>query len=914
MNQTLSTFLNSHRCEKGKSNEHTHTRIADKNEHIYGGSYNIPDDELETFMNLYYKEVFEKGQPEYITEKQLNNGAIMVDFDFQYDTKIKTRQHDEAYIIDMITIYNEEIRKIINMPENETYEVYILEKPNVNCLTDKTKDGIHMVICLNMQRDYQMLLRKMVSPRIKDMWDDLPLTNTIDKIIDEGVVKASCNWQMFGSCKPKNETYGIKYAYTVAYDDFKNIELKEENQKDIFFKISARNQSHKSFPINKNIELPLDSGYSTPTSTLTPNEPISGIAIDKFIHHLKNIDVKFLESDSDWLKLGFAIKSIYGEPNWFDILCAVSQRSRRSEHRSNYVDYDQWKVRFEADSKCGVPTLLHYSKISNETTYNEIEKEFDEEKEIKIEGKAKLIEALKVNAERNPLPNIYDTTDYGRAKLYLHLIGDNFQYKDKKPYIYAGRLWKCDSDKEQRALCKSIQDILIPYYTTAIKVLTEKIAIMDPCDPTITKIRENHKYLMDNLLAIKSQSKLVKTKDQILIHTEVSQIRFDLVKPYYFVFKNTAFDFETGNEVQIKKEDYITQCTQYDYIPPPKEDIDEMQNVLKSILPNKNILTSFLSVLRTACTGKRIEKFIMMTGRGRNGKGLINQLMKVMLKEYFYQGNINTITEKIKSGGNPEVANMDKARAVCFSEPEDNQQLMLGAIKALTGEDTTNARRLFENNTETVLLLTMFMEVNGEPNVCGKIGDAIKERFMLYNFPNLFTSDESLIDNITKFRQNLLYKENSWRENIRHALFYILLNLKDETGNIIKDIYAPQEITTATNNYLQSKDELSNWFDEEYVIIDDVTFTKDIKNNHITVKDMYAIFKNSQMYENSSRQDKRKKYSKKGFEDEVKENIKLKPYYIDDKKFGEKGEIRLRNSFIRMRQKTDEEKAEDLGE
>ena len=44
-----------------------------------------------------------------------------VDFDFQYDTKIKTRQHDEHYIIDMVTIYNEEIRKIIKVLMRKHY-------------------------------------------------------------------------------------------------------------------------------------------------------------------------------------------------------------------------------------------------------------------------------------------------------------------------------------------------------------------------------------------------------------------------------------------------------------------------------------------------------------------------------------------------------------------------------------------------------------------------------------------------------------------------------------------------------------------------------------------------------------------------------------------------------------------------
>ena len=38
----------------------THTRIGDQSANIYGGSYHIPDAEYETFMRLYFKEVYSK--------------------------------------------------------------------------------------------------------------------------------------------------------------------------------------------------------------------------------------------------------------------------------------------------------------------------------------------------------------------------------------------------------------------------------------------------------------------------------------------------------------------------------------------------------------------------------------------------------------------------------------------------------------------------------------------------------------------------------------------------------------------------------------------------------------------------------------------------------------------------------------
>ena len=82
-------LLKHYRLEKG-SNEKpfTHTRIPDKSLNIYGGTYSIPLDiksEVKDFYKKYYEHVFENGQPEYLTERQLvDNGPILIDLDMRY--------------------------------------------------------------------------------------------------------------------------------------------------------------------------------------------------------------------------------------------------------------------------------------------------------------------------------------------------------------------------------------------------------------------------------------------------------------------------------------------------------------------------------------------------------------------------------------------------------------------------------------------------------------------------------------------------------------------------------------------------------------------------------------------------------------------------------------------------------------
>ena len=116
----------------------------------------------------------------------------------------------------------------------------------------------------------------------------------------------------------------------------------------------------------------------------TPTEPsnqykrlMNNYTGKRFTDHLQNIDhTQYTNSYCDWLKIGFAIKRIFSnadEPNlWFEILVAYSELS--PNHKSENTE--QWLTMFEADSKCGIPTILEYSQKSNETNFNSIETEY----------------------------------------------------------------------------------------------------------------------------------------------------------------------------------------------------------------------------------------------------------------------------------------------------------------------------------------------------------------------------------------------------------------------------------------------------------------------------------------------------------------------------------------------------------
>ena len=98
-----------------------------------------------------------------------------------------------------------------------------------------------------------------------------------------------------------------------------------------------------------------------------------------------------------------------------------------------------------------------------------------------------------------------------------------------------------------------------------------------------------------------------------------------------------------------------------------------------------------------------MENFIIQNGGGRNGKGLLNSALELLLGDYFYHCSYSVLTEdpRRKSSGNanPELANVDRKRMVVMREPPKDVPLSNNVIKDMTGGGTIKARQLYKDKT-----------------------------------------------------------------------------------------------------------------------------------------------------------------------------------------------------------------------
>ena len=175
---------------------------------------------MKEFWHHYYKKVFVKKEYEYLTEKQIKGESVLaIDFDFRYNTSIKERQHTEEHITDVIGEVAQLLDKHLIVDNGRKFEVNVFEKPNLNCLDDITKDGIHIIVKILVESEFKILLWEELWQKLSLVWEDLPIENSWESVLDKGVFEGTTNWQIFGSRKPLHEAYELKYIYEVEKDD-----------------------------------------------------------------------------------------------------------------------------------------------------------------------------------------------------------------------------------------------------------------------------------------------------------------------------------------------------------------------------------------------------------------------------------------------------------------------------------------------------------------------------------------------------------------------------------------------------------------------------------------------------------------------------------------------------------------------
>ena len=840
-NDYLSKFIT------GKGDLYSHTRIANKELGVIGGSFMLENNK-DMFYDKYINHVFKNGNMEYLTEKQLiDNGPLLIDIDLRYTTDITSRQHTPDHVIDLLMLYANKITEILDIPDSTNIEIFVMEKNNVNILEDKTKDGIHIIFGIQLHKAIQVLLREKILKELANIWEDLPYINTIDDVIDIGVTKGFVNWQLYGSRKPGNKVYLLKNIYVIKYNLEDNDWTIEEDNLDHFRvendfnKLLAQNSNWPKFEDKEKAKDDIIKAFNTfnnkksikPTKlVVNKSNKFMGFdylsiknqeMLDKYIDELfDNVNsatdyelkethhfVMILPSSyydsgsySKWIRVGWALKNT--DSRLF--LTWLKFSSQSSEFTWNQVSelYEMWE-NFDYNNPDGLTarSIMFWAKNESHELY----------KKIRQETITYFIDET-----------IKTSTEWDLANVLYQIYKDQFvcvSIRNNVWYEFDKQRWKeIDSGNTLRLLIsKRMHDIYVKKTYEAVGCMQR----LDQSDPEYEISKKRVNKLSELCLLLK------KTNWKNNIMREARELFYDKDfinkldnNPYLLCFSNFVIDFKNKSYRKGQPDDYISKCTNIDYIRKlNSQDLvikKEVEKFMNEIFPNNDLREYMWQHLASCLIGtNENQTFNIYTGSGCNGKSKLVELMSKGLGEYKATVPITLITQSRNSIGSTssEVVQLMGVRYAVMQEPSKGDKINEGIMKEITGGDPLQGRALFK---EAVTFIPQFKLV-----VCTNTLFEIKSnddgtwrRIRVAEFMSKFMDDP--YNNLDKFpKENFPYqfsidkkideKFTEWAP----VLMHMLVNIAFETKGNVKDC---KIVMARSDSYREGQDYLAEFAKE----------------------------------------------------------------------------------------------------
>eukprot|EP00884_Botryococcus_braunii_P003004 jgi/Botrbrau1/12704/Bobra.67_1s0067.1 len=210
--------------------------------------------------------------------------------------------------------------------------------------------------------------------------------------------------------------------------------------------------------------------------------------------------------------------------------------------------------------------------------------------------------------------------------------------------------------------------------------------------------------------------------------------------PYLIAFNNGVWDAHNMLFRPLEKEDYITYTTGYDFN--PDVSTHKVKSLLQELFKDEGTLTSLLEAFAVSMFGgNREEIFLLLVGGGRNGKGLVLDMLKLAYGED-YVGYIDssyyTTYQKHSEGGTPMLMQLKGKRLGITDETSEDEKFITKIMKRDTGGAMVGGRALFSNDVKvfrrqyTPLISTQY------PPVWTDVDTGLMKRAVNIVFPYFF--------------------------------------------------------------------------------------------------------------------------------------------------------------------------------
>ena len=826
-NVSLQQFLDNHKAD----GLWTHTSLK-------GGKYFIPADHKDQFYHLYIESIRDQ-EKQYLTEKPSEIGPLRVDFDFIYPgNDINKHLHTSEQVESFCKAYMQEIGQYLEFPDSIDIHIMEKRKPTFDSKKNRMKSGIHIVVpSICTHKFVEQRARRNLLKTMEEHFKGLPVTETWDKIYDEGVVNRSVPWTLYGSRKndpnslPYLTCYILRYVnnsitrinevpqissqlmrtLSLVRDDSDETPMTEEGKKiyaglskpepDVRISGGRAVTPARGRPAQRGEPRSRD---SSPTRAVI--QPLDSERKEYIKLHTMNLKESRYTDYNSWVQVGICLHNIH--PDLLDIFLDFSSQDEGKYNEGECIN--KWNgLTFRNDGdRLGEGTLRYWSREDNVEEYIEIEKK----------NVDRLVLAACSGTEHDVAAVIY-------AKFRDHYaccdFGKNAWYR------WAGHIWK-ETDRGVDLQLKLSRDIAGVFFRKMQDVGNSMAnSGLTSCSTegkgdcgTCEYCQEEKKR--SGLNTIYTKLKTTRFKDNLMKESREFFFNEDFVKKLdsnkdLVAFNNGILDLTTFQFRDGKPEDFISFSTGIDYDTEKQfyeyEEWPRVEAFINQVLPDPEVRNYFMKHLATNLVGgNTAQKFHILTGSGSNGKSMIMNLTSTALGDYACTVPISLFTQKRKGSGNaaPEVIRLKGRRFVTMQEPDESIALNTGLMKEITSGEKMYARDLFKSGCEFEVQAKFHLACNDKPKVNTTDGGTWR-RLVVINFTSKFVpkpsdANEYPMDESIQF----LVASKEWATPF---LSYLVSILKEGKG--LRKLVAPEKVLEYTSDYRNDNDGIAKFMSDK---------------------------------------------------------------------------------------------------
>lgn len=811
------------------------------------GKFQFNRDGMEKFWKIYCKRILEDENIIVgVAEKPQAYLPVLADFDIKLlDTgEIDFGEHvyTEEHINSVVQIYQSVLRNIVEDCNDHHIMCVLLEKPIYYLSVKDTmyiKNGFHLhfpnLFMSKVAQEIHLIPRIQEELKKRDIFSDLGITDS-SSVFD----KAYCTvpWLLYGSRKSEDmEPYRATWVFNSSGDrvsveeGLKMCRIFDQQERLIDIKgkvlenlpkiLSIIPYGRQTMEVKQGLISPLKDKIKEKhkekiKSVLSVD---SGEALAVSARLLPMIADFRAEDRNEWMTIGWGLYNI-GEGSAQALDQWIEFSSRCEEKFDEGKCIYEWERMIKKDITLG--TLRYYASIDNPDEYKKYKQEMAE-KHV----------AESINGAHNDV-----------AKVLFSLYGTEFvcaSISNKIWYQFRGNYW--EEIEEGVFLRMRISDEIAALYGSKCKEILDGMITAEEDKATAAMFGTKMKLVQKMIANCKSSN----FKTQVM--KEAMEVFYDRrfkekldQNPYLIGFSNGIYDLKENIFRAGRPEDFISKVLPIDYQEYDESDgpVQDVIEFLSKVFPDESIRNYFLDMYSDIFVGGNTHKKVFFwTGEGDNGKSVTQGLFEKMLGGLAIKLNTQYFTGKKISAGaaNPELSRAaPPVRSVMLEEQNADEQVNIGELKKLSGNDSYVARDLFEKGKAMREVVAMFM-ITWVCNRLPKIRSPDKatwNRVRVIPFESTFVEPgmpcpERLEDQMKQKRFPMDKTFAAKIPGMVQAFAWYLLQWRKQE----RKLFEPEKVKEATAEYRKDND-LFRQFTEECIIEDD---------SKISIVELYSHFK-----------------------------------------------------------------------